>query len=387
MERSRVGIWTRRVAIALTGVVVIVAVGVTWRLMNLIESDLLTPGALSEPVSLEVVDVSGSRITFADDENAAVDGVWGIIGENGYGQVTRVISRGPRGIERGLAVLSGAFVAGETVELDDYAFPEDPRTAHGLPFEEVRVPGELGVNPAWLIDGESDTWVVFVHGKDTDGRAQSLRALPTFRKLGLPVLVITYRNDASGGAGDDRLYTWGLDEWRDLEAALGTATLRGADDFILVGYDMGASIVAMFLHESDRTPDVRGVVLDSPVLDLDALVDDLADDHGIPGYLVVVGKALSRIRFGLEWSRLDQVERAAEFDPSIPILLMHGTVDEVAPIATADAFAAALPHVTYERFVGAGHGALWNSEPVRYEDVLTEFLIEVVPELAADVRS
>ena len=48
------------------------------------------------------------------------------------------------------------------------------------------------------------------------------------------------------------------------------------------------------------------------------------------------------------------------------MLLMHGTADDVVPIEASDAFAAALPHVTYERFVGAGHGALWNDGPVRY---------------------
>ena len=381
MERSRVGVWTRRVVIALTVVVVTTAVGVAWRMMNIIEADLLTPGALMDGAFVEVIDVSRSRITFVDDDAAAVDGVWGVVGADGYGQVTRVVSRGPAGIERGLTILSGDLASGETVEWDEYAFPGDPRAAHGLPFEEVRVSGELGVNPAWFISGESATWVILVHDKDVDGRAQSLRVLPIFRKLGFPMLAITYRNDASGGAGDGRRYTWGLDEWSDLEAALDTATLRGADDFILLGFGTGASIVATFLHESDRTRDVRAVILDSPVLDLEALVDAIAVDRGIPNYLAAVGKALARIRFGLEWSRLDQLERTAEFDPSLPMLLMHGTADDVVPIEASDAFAAALPHVTYERFVGAGHGALWNDGPVRYEDVLTEFLIEVTPEL------
>ena len=384
MERSKVRVWARRILVALTVVWLVVSAGVSWRMMSIIESDLLSPGSIQDPVTLDVVGVEGSRITFVDTDSAAVEGIWGIRGANGYGQVTRVISRGSGGVERGLALLSGSLVPGETVAVDVYAFPGDPRAAHGLPFEEVRVPGELGVNPAWLIDGLNDTWIVFVHGKEVNGRAQSLRALPTFRKLGFPVLVITYRNDASGAAGDGGRYSWGLDEWRDLEAALETAKLRGADDFILVGHDMGASIVTMFLHESDQTADVRAVVFDSPLLDLEALVDDLAEDRGIPGYLAVVGKALTRIRHGLEWSRLDQTERVGEFDPSLPVLLMAGTADELAPISIVDAFAAALPNATYERFVGAAHGALWNSEPVRYEDSLTAFLIEVTPEIAPE---
>ena len=279
-----------------------------------------------------------SRITFKDEGDAAIDGVWGIVGPSGYGQITRVISRDDAGVVRGLALLSGSFSIGEVVELDASAYPEDPRSAHGLPFEEIRVPSDLGVNPAWLITGENDTWIVFVHGAAGNGRTEALRVIPTFRKLGFPVLVITYRDDASGGAGDDLRYTWGLDEWRDVDAALATATLRGADDFILVGHDMGASIISTFLHESELAPNVRGVIFDSAVLDLEEVIDEIARDRGIPGYLATIGKSIARIRFGLEWSRLDQLERVLEFDPSLPMLVLHGTDDAVAPITTTDAF-------------------------------------------------
>ena len=365
-------------------VALLIGSAISWRTMNIVESELLTPDGLSETVTLEVVGVAGSRITFKDEGDAAIDGVWGIVGPSGYGQITRVISRDNAGVVRGLALLSGSFSVGEVVELDASAYPEDPRSAHGLPFEEIRVPSDLGVNPAWLITGENDTWIVFVHGADGNGRTQALRAIPTFRKLGFPVLVITYRDDASGGAGDDLRYAWGLDEWRDVDAALATATLRGADDFILVGHGMGASIISTFLHESELTPNVRGVIFDSAVLDLEEVIDEIARDRGIPGYLATIGKSIARIRFGLEWSRLDQLERVLEFDPSLPMLVLHGTDDTVAPITMTDAFAAALPLATYERFRGAVHGALWNSAPVRYEESLTDFLIGVTPGLASE---
>ena len=380
MERSRFAVWARRIALLLALVLVTTGAAVVWRTMSLIESDLLSPGAIGEPVELEVVGVAGSRVLLKDTPDASREGVWGVVGPNGYAQMTRVTATGPSGIERGFAVLSGTFEAGDIVTLDAAAFPDDPRASHGLPFEEVRVPGELGVNPAWLITGEADTWVIFVHGKREDGRLQALRSLPTFRKLGFPVLVITYRNDASGGAADDQSYRWGLDEWRDLEAAIDTATLRGASDFVLVGHDMGASVISMFLHESERASAVRGVILDSAILDPEALVDDLARDRGIPGYLSSLGKAVSRVRFGLEWSELDQVERVGEFDPNLPMLLMHGSADAVAPLAVAEEFAASLPEADLEVFDGAGHGALWNVESVRYEEVLTAFLSRVIPE-------
>ena len=380
MERGRGWVWFRRVVLSLAAVVVVFAAAVTWRLVDLVESELLAAGS-PDFGAADIAGLSGGRVVL-EGTGASREGVWGIVGADGYGQVTGIISRAGGRVERSLVTMEGSLVEGETVLLDVTAFPADPRTAHGLPFEEVRVPGELGVNPAWLIDGENDTWVVFVHGRGIAGRAESLRSLPTFRKLGFPILVITYRNDGTGGEDERGHATWGLDEWRDLNNALETAQLRGADDFILVGHDMGASIVMAFLHESEFILRIRGIVLDSAVLDLEAVVDGMARERGIPASLAVIGKAISRIRFGLEWPRLDQVARVDEFDPSIPMLLLHGTADQVAPIEAADAFAEGLPHARYERFAGAGHGALWNSESVRYDDVLTEFLLVVAPELA-----
>ena len=198
------------------------------------------------------------------------------------------------------------------------------------------------------------------------------------------MLVITYRNDQAGGAGDARRHAWGLDEWPDLESALETALLRGADDFVLIGYDMGASVVAAFLDNSERAQVVRGVVFDSPILDLEALVDEMTSDRGIPGILAAVGKTIVRIRFGLEWSQLNHLARAGEFDPSLPILLMHGTADTISPITAADTFADALPNVAYERFGGASHAALWNHDTLRYEESLARFLLEVIPERLTD---
>ena len=90
-------------------------------------------------------------------------------------------------------------------------------------------------------------------------------------------------------------------------------------------------------------------------------------------------KAVARIRFGLEWSELDQLSRAGEF--AVPMLVMHGTEDSVAPVASADAFAEALPDlVTYQRFEGARRVELWNHDPERYNEAVLSFLLAVTEE-------
>ncbi len=129
--------------------------------------------------------------------------------------------------------------------------------------------------------------------------------------------------------------------------------------------------------EAGRTPGELFKTLQDAVGDLGAVVDETASDRGIPGVVAGAAKAVARIRFGLEWAALDQMSRIEEFD--VPLLLLHGTEDEVAPIETADAFASALPGlVLYERFEGAERVELWNQDPERYNDAVVSFLEELL---------
>ncbi len=376
MEESKLGIWLRRIAAAIViGIIVGVSIG-AFRGSTVIATDLLTPRPVALGQEVEIQLVGAGRIVLPRNALTEQEGIWGITnGDGAYGQIAALISQDAETVERSFRTLTGRFIAGEMVTFDPYAEGENPKDAFALDYDEVRVPGELGVNPAWFVDGQRDTWVIIVHGEGLDERRQALRILPALVDGGFPTLVITYRND--GAAPDDGgFYRWGLGEWQDVDAAITFARTRGAEDFVLYGFGMGATIVTMHLHESDFVGDVLGVVLDSPVLDLGGVVDDIAEERGIPGLVNGAAKAVTRIRFGLEWGELDQLNRADEFD--IPMLLLYGTDDAVAPVATADAFAAALPDlVTYERFQDAAHSELWNIDPERYNAAVLSFLIQV----------
>ncbi len=323
--------------------------------------------------------VGAGRIVLPRDDVTERGGVWGVSNATGaYGQMAAVISKDAETIERSFRTLTGRFAEGEMVTLDAYAAGHDPQEAFALDFDHVRVPGSLGVNPAWVVDGSSDTWVIVIHGEGLDERRQALRILPALADGGFPALVITYRND--GAAPDDGgYYRWGLSEWQDVDAAIAYARTQGAEDFILYGFGMGANIAAMHLHESDAAAHVRGAIFDSVVIDLGAVVDQIAEDRGIPGIVSSAAKAVARVRFGLEWSELDQLARADQFNT--PLLLLHGTADELAPIATTDEFVEAVAGpVTYERFEGAGRTELWNHDPERYNMAVLAFLIELTRE-------
>lgn len=365
-------VWVRRVGLALLAAVALVYLGGVWHYSNVIEESLLLPEPQVTEPHFQVVSVDEARVVLERNEETEREGVWGLAGPNGYGRISNILSVGDNSVERGFVVLGGKFEPGDAVGIDQYAYLGDPLSARDIPFEEVRVAGEQGVNPAWVVEGRRDTWVVIVHDKGTDERRQSLRVLPALREAGYPVLVASYRNDDGAAPSESGRLKWGLEEWSDVEAALRFAQTRGAEEFVLIGYGMGAEIASMFLHESELAGQVVGVVFDAPALDPVALIED-----EVPSVFASGARAVAGVRFGMAWDELDQVARADEFDPGIPILLLHGAIDTRAPVRVSDEFAAALSHVQYERLAGADHMYAWNVGPLAYESALVRFADEV----------
>ena len=131
------------------------------------------------------------------------------------------------------------------------------------------------------------------------------------------------------------------------------------------------------LHESDQIGSVRGVVLDSPVVDFEETVTRWSRDSGTPRIVGWLGRRLATVRFGMEWDLLDQVERAEEFD--VPMLILHGGEDPVTSPESVEMFAEAVdPLAQRQRFEQGGHADLWNIDQFRYESVIRSWLDEQV---------
>lgn len=361
-------VWLRRSVIVASTVGLVALAVAVWIHSNGLRSQLLAPEPAQE-YDLDLIDLGSGRVVLPRTDETEAKGVWGLESATAYAQVGAVIEQNDETVVRSLQTLVGELSPGDPVRLDADAFPGDPKEAHGLGFEPVRVPGDLGPNPSWLVEGRRSTWVIVVHDRGDD-RRQALRLIPTLVDQGFPVLVMTMRNDVGAPSSPGGMVMWGLDEWRDLEAAAALAQLKGAEDFVLIGYGMGAGVISTFLDQSDRSGEVLGVVMDSPVLDLEGAVD--ATSSAIPAFLEL-SQQLTRVRFGLEWEHLDHIEAADRFD--VPILILHGAGDTVVPINMSERFAAAIPNlVRLERFEQAGHGGLWNVDAERYSAEVTEFL-------------
>jgi uncharacterized protein len=336
-----------------------------------------------------VLAVGGRSVTLARDPASPPElttaGTWGLRWAGGYGQLGAILALRPDRVERALARLEGPPPrVGERAAVEPDAYPADPAVAAGRPVREVRYPSPLGPAPAWLAGGRRDTWMILVHGYNAP-RDETLRMLAVAAGLGYPALAVTYRNDPGAPRSPDGLRRWGATEWRDLEAATRYALDRGAAGVVLAGFSMGGAVVTSFLLESPLAARVRGVVLDSPAIDLGEVVDQGAVGRElpllgvpVPPALTVVAKGIAGLRYDLDWAQLDYVDRAGRL--AAPVLVLHQRGDQTVPVAISEALAAARPDlVTLERFGGDGHVRAWNVDRPRYERAVRAFLERVAP--------
>jgi hypothetical protein len=205
----------RRLA-AIVGVVLGFAyVVAVWLASNDIRNDLLVPRPPTEGTPVEIASVGAGRIGLERTPVVEDEGVWGLRTGSAFGIVGEIIELRDDVVVRSFDEVEGAFAIGETALWDPFVYRGDPASALGIDYEPVRIPGELGVDLAWFLDGRQDTWVIVIHGRYAS-LDQSLRLLPALSDADYPVVVTSWRGD--GIAPDTRSgrYTWGVEEWPDV---------------------------------------------------------------------------------------------------------------------------------------------------------------------------
>ena len=368
----------RRFAAWTAGVLVVLALvglgGVGWYYSG----EILTTERPGEPeYAVEVLAVTGRQITLESTEASRMPGAWGIDAPEAYAQVGRIVDSDESSVTRTLVPISGRVLPGDLVDIDGYAYPQDPDEAFDFRVEEVRIAADSEQLPAWQADASRERWAILVHGRAAR-RNECFRMLPILQAEDITGLCVTYRNDVDAYADPDGIYRQGDREWEDVAGAVQFAVDQGATDVVLVGYSMGGQITANLLRRSELADQVDAVIWDAPLLDWGPVIEAGAVDRGVPTWLVPIGMQASEWRAGVDYAQLNQITNADEFE--VPILLFHGTRDETVPVSVGDRFAAARPDlVTYRRVPGAGHVDAWNTDRRGYTQAVRAFLDEHVP--------
>ena len=381
--------WRRRLLWSVLVAVVVIAAaffgGGGWYFAGQIRSGALAvePGAaMSAYDDVRVVAVSAGQVqlrAIGDQPGLAKPELYGMAWQGGIGHLGTAVTVSGGVVTRPLTVEAGSPPrAWQLAAIDRAYFLDDPRVALGIPMRDVVVDGPLGPLPAWYFPGRGSIFIIGVHGQNGT-RTDLLRVVGIAHDLGFPALSVTYRNDRSTVRDPSGYLQYGQTEWRDLQAAVRWALAHGAQHVILAGQSMGGAVVAAFLEHSPLAPKAVRVVLDAPMLDLQAVVGYGASQRSlpvigsIPAPLTWTAEQIASARFGLSWQATDYLADTSWL--KVPTLVTHGTADPTVPITVSSRLKALKPSlVTLARFPGAGHVESWNINRTRYTSLLTSFL-------------
>lgn len=332
----------------------------------------VTPVHDTYPLHVIAVNALRRTIVLTRGRDAAEPGTFRLAWPDGHALAGPVIGSTRRAVTRRLWAVHGRLGPGRRVGIEPNRYTGDPRSALHLRFSTARVPSALGGMPAWLVPGRRRTWVILVHGLG-GSRVDVLPAMSALRRLGYPMLAISYRNDPGAPRSRDHRTHLGETESRDLAAAVVYAKLHGAGGVVLYGYSMGGAMALLTARDRRLGPDVRAVVLDSPVLDWPPTIAYDAGRRGIPSPLARLIATLVAWRAGLDYQQTNQF--AHSWQLHVPVLLVQGGADTVVPPSLADRFAHARPDlVDYIRVPGADHVSSIDTDPTRYRQALRRFL-------------
>ncbi|MEU3921635.1 alpha/beta fold hydrolase [Streptomyces sp. NPDC029004] len=336
-----------------------------------------TPGRpLPGDPRLTVHSTAAGHVTLTRSLATLRPGRYGIEGEDLHAVIGAVLDEVPRRadtvVRRLERVSHGSLEPGTKVRLTPRVYDGDPAGALGLDHKDVDIPGELGTLPAWFVPGPRETWVITVHGLGAT-REHPLNLLPFLHTLRFPVLNLGYRGDPGAPPPPDGLGHLGDSEWRDLDAAIRYAVSQGAERVIVHGWSTGASMALHAAANSALRDRIRGLVLDSPVLDWEATLRSLAAARGTPAPLLPLAVRAAQGRTGLHGDRL--LEAADPQAMRVPTLIFHGPDDALASWQLSRELAARRPElVSLHTVRNAPHAAMWNADPERYEEALRRFL-------------
>lgn len=367
----------RTMAAIVAGLVTVLLAAPALYLARRLHHEGFRPRRDRDALDLQVTAISDETVTLrkaAKQPVTAADapGEYLLQAARGWGHAGRVIESNAIVAIREFRRGEGELRAGDYARLDGYAHPGDPLEAHGVPFQDVTFESPLGQFDAWYVAGQNQTWAIVTHGKGAD-RREGLRILPALVESGFHCLLITYRNDSGQPVTREGSYSYGRDEWEELDAAAAYALGHGANDLVLVGFSMGGAITLSFMAKSANAGRVSALILDAPMTHLEETVYHGARMARLPTRILAVSNRMAARLYRFRWADFDYLETVRGLE--VPVLLFHGDIDQTIPVGLSDSIAAMRPDIVrYVRVPGAGHVRAWNVDPGGYLQTVKTFV-------------
>lgn len=241
-----------------------------------------------------------------------------------------------------------------------------PRYPTGFPHpetyqnevEEVWLKASDGVrlNAFYRPNPESKQAILWLHG-NAENIGYGLPQMRTLAKVGVNILAVDYRGYGKSEGKPDEAGVY-----RDADAAYDYLVKERhfrPDDIVIYGHSLGGAVA---INLASRRP-CGGLIVQSSFTNAQAMTREI---FALPlvGYLV-------KSRFNSQ-RRIRNVHA--------PILIVHGTHDDVVPIAMGEQLFEAAPEPKrFYRMEGAGHNDLVEAGGDGFVDCLKQFFTENVP--------
>lgn len=195
-------------------------------------------------------------------------------------------------------------------------------------------------------------------------------------QLGHNVLLVDER---AHGRSEGSTISFGILERQDVFSWVNYAIERfGHDVTILIyGVSMGGATVLM-ASDLDWPANVKGIIADCPYAKPLDVIMHVGRNTSFPNWLIKPFACLgARIWGGFDLLDTDAVE--AVKNAKIPILIIHGEDDRYVPCEMSESVARANPQMVKRfTFHGAAHGISYLVDTPRYQQIVKDFLREVI---------
>src|SRR5690606_5973077 len=142
-----------------------------------------------------------------------------------------------------------------------------------------------------------------------------------------------------GPPGTPPFFSFGLSEWRDVEAAVNWARGQGAERIVMVAESMGGGIAGQCLMHSAEAGAVEALVLDAPAVNTPAIVHSFTRRLPFGGAIEWLGFQLARAVLPVDPEAAVSADAVRDFPG--PMFLAHGTADVLVPVDSSRALVAA----------------------------------------------
>ncbi len=241
--------------------------------------------------------------------------------------------------------------------------PLTPRDL-GLDYEEVSFQTEDGLKlRGWYIPSKKKSLktLVLLHGYPAD--KGNILPPTSFLQEDFNLLLFDFRYL---GQSEGRYSTAGIDEVKDLLAAIGFLKGRGVQQVGVWGFSMGGAVALMGVK---KAPEIRAVVSESSYASLSEMAPRLFRIPGLRNILGYLVEFWAKIILGIDIRSNSPLHSVRQ--TTVPILLIHSSADTVIPFRHAQLLREALadnPRAEFWFKEGYAHGQLGTEYQNRLRD-------------------